>query len=129
MPSTVATDSASASRLASRLNAFEIDCRTSAAGPSMVTSTSSSMHDDARDVAGHELGLGALVVERGEAGQRDRPVLDRGVDRRRDRRVEHQRLQHGAAHVGVVAPVAVEQSHAELAASRRASGRVRHRPE
>ena len=110
VPLSVEMYRSSASILAFRLNAFLIECCTSpAAGVGRFNSMSlktSSVADDARR---DEVGLVALVLPVDGAGQGDEAVLDLRVDRRRDEAVEHQRLQHVAAKIRVVAPLADQQ--------------------
>jgi hypothetical protein len=66
------------------------------------------------DARGDELRFVTLVLPVGLPAERDAAVLGLRVDRRRDEAVQRKRLQHGAAEVGVVAPVVVQNPHLQF---------------
>jgi len=70
--------------------------------------------------AGHassqELGLIPLVVPGCGAGQGDEAVAGFGLNGHRDRTVEHERVQHLAPQLGVIARAAVCPAHLQLVA-------------
>src|SRR4051794_23276242 len=69
---------------------------------------------DTDDVAGEELRLVPLVLRVGTAAERDKALLNGGVDRGGHERVEHEGLQYVPAHLRVVAALLVEETDVKL---------------
>ncbi|HEX9379228.1 MAG TPA: hypothetical protein VF872_06525 [Gaiellaceae bacterium] len=70
------------------------------------------------DVGRDELRLVTLVLPVGGTGERDEAVIDLRIDGVRDEAVQHERLEHVAANLGVCALLVVHQLHLQLVVDR-----------